>query len=231
MIAATVALSLEHLRRAALPGANAPGVKPPLLVLLHGVGANERAIHPIAAAFDPRYEVVSARSPVALGPDAYGWFHVQFTPTGPVIDAAEARAGWALLARFIDEAVVAYGADPSRVHVVGFSQGGIMALAGLLTAPDRIAGAVVMSGRLLPEVLPFAAPHEALRGKPLLIVHGTGDQKLGVHFARSARQALGVFPLDLTYDEQPMGHEITRESLARVAEWCSALLDRPTSRA
>lgn len=229
MTAVTAPLPLTHLRRAASPLANAPGVRPPLLVLLHGVGANERAIHPIAAAFDPRYEVVSVRSPIALGPEAYGWFHVQFTPTGPVIDATEARAGWTLLARFIDEAVVAYDADPSTVHVVGFSQGGIMALAGLLTAPDRIAAAVVMSGRLLPEVLPFAAPHEALRGKPLLIVHGTDDQKLGVHFARSARQALAAFPLDLTYDERPMGHEITRESLARVVEWCTASLDRRTS--
>jgi phospholipase/carboxylesterase len=100
-----------------------------------------------------------------------------------------------------------------------------MALAALLTAPERVAGAVCMSGRLLPEVLPHAASTDALRGKPVLIVHGADDEKLGVHLARSARETLGRFPLDLTYRELDMGHRVTEESLGVVAEWLSARLD------
>jgi phospholipase/carboxylesterase len=142
-----------------------------------------------------------------------------------VIDRDEAAAGWAHVARFIDEAVAAYDADPARVYVAGFSQGAIMALAALLTAPERIAGVAAMSGRLLPEVLPHAAPDDALRGKPVLVVHGTADEKLGVHLARSARDALGRFPLDLAYRELDMGHRVTEESLGVVSGWLSARLD------
>src|SRR5215207_7296093 len=123
------ALPLVHDVRRPQPGANAPGSRPPLLLLLHGVGANERQMAALAPAFDPRFVVLSVRSPIVLGSgqDAFAWFHVQFTAQGPVIDRDEAAAGWAHVARFAAEAVVAYDADPDRVYVARFSQGGIMA--------------------------------------------------------------------------------------------------------
>lgn len=218
-------LSLEHVVRLPGDGANGAGVRPPLLLLLHGVGSNEQSMAALAPEFDPRFVVISARSPVVLGPNAFGWFHVSFTPSGPVIDASEAAEGWAAMARFIDEAADAYDVDAARVYVGGFSQGGIMSLATLLTAPERIAGAVCMSGRLLPEVLPHTADPERLRGKPVLIVHGLQDEKLGIHFARSAREQLRRFPLDLAYEEFAMGHNVTRESLETVRVWLAARLD------
>ena len=218
-------LSLAHEVRPAAPGANAPGERPPLLILLHGVGANEQQMMQLAPSFDPRFIVVSVRSPLVLGPNAFGWFDVTFTANGPKIVAQEAAAGWKQLAQFIDEAVAAFGADPARVFIAGFSQGGIMALATMLAAPQKLAGAISMSGRLLPEVLPHAAPADALRDKPVLIVHGTADEKLGIQLARWAREQLERFPLALTYRELPMGHTITPQSLAVVTTWLSTLLD------
>ena len=225
MTAPARGFSLVHTVRPAAPGANG-SERPPLLILLHGVGANEQQMAQLATAFDPRFVVVSARSPLVLGPNAFGWFHVSFSAQGPVIVAEEAEAGWKMVARFVDEAVDAYRADPARVFVGGFSQGGIMALATLLTAPEKIAGAVSMSGRLLPEVLPHLGPADALRGKPVLIVHGTADEKLGVHLARWAREQLERTPVALTYRELPMGHTITAASLAEVTTWLAAKLDK-----
>lgn len=218
-------LSLVHTVRAPTTGATPEGERPPLLILMHGVGANEVQMAQLAPEFDARFVVVSVRSPLVLGPSAFGWFHVAFTAQGPVIVADEAEAGWKLVAQFIDEAVAAYGADPGRVFLAGFSQGGIMALATLLTAPEKVAGAASMSGRLLPEVLPHAAPAGALRNKPALIVHGTADEKLGIHLARWAHEQLAGFPLDLTYRELAMGHAITAESLEAVTSWLAKALD------
>lgn len=223
---ATPALSLVHVVRPPAPGANPDGTRPPVLLLLHGVGSNERSMAALAPAFDPRFLVVSVRSPIVLGPDSFAWFHVAFGPKGPEIDAAEAEAGWQHIARFVGEVTAAYDADPARVFVGGFSQGGIMALASLLANPGRIAGAVVMSGRLLPEVLPHARAMEQLRDRPVLIVHGTHDEKLGIHLARWAREQLERLPVALEYRELPMGHQVTQESLAVVDSWLGGLLDR-----
>lgn len=60
----------------------------------------------LAGSFDPRFVVLSVRSPIELGSFAYGWFHFRFTPQGSVINAEEAEAGWKHLGSFIDEAVV-----------------------------------------------------------------------------------------------------------------------------
>jgi phospholipase/carboxylesterase len=218
-------IGLVHVVREPTAGTDRDGPRPPLLILLHGVGSNETSMARLAPALDPRFLVLSVRSPLELGPNAYGWFHVTFTPHGPSIVAEEAIAGWQRIASFVDDAVRAYDADPARVYLAGFSQGAIMSLATLLTAPEKIAGVAAMSGRLLPEVLPHAAAPAALAGKPVLILHGTHDEKLGIHFARSARDRLATLPLDLTYRELPIGHLVTPESLAEVSAWLTARLD------
>lgn len=140
-----------------------------------------------------------------------------------MIAEEEAAAAWAGIAAFAGESVQAYGADPARVYVGGFSQGGIVALAALLTAPDRFAGAFCLSGRLLPEVLPHVEGTRVI-GKPVLVVHGKRDPKLGVELARWAKAELDRLQLSLTYVELLTGHEITRDTVAQASTWLAAQL-------
>lgn len=184
----------------------------------------------IADRFDARFLVLSVRSPLVFGPDAFGWFHVTFTDDGPQIVGAEAEEGWRGIARFVDEVVAAYGADRERVYLSGFSQGAIMSLATLLTAPERVAGIAMMSGRLLPEVLPHAAAPESLRDKPVLMLHGVHDEKLGIHLARWARDRLASLPIALDYRELAIGHRISAESVDLASDWLTARLDEQGDR-
>jgi phospholipase/carboxylesterase len=218
-------LGLMHRIREPRESAGA-GERRPMLVLLHGVGSNELAMASLANSFDPRFLVISARAPITLEPFAFAWFHVAFTDRGPVISDQELRAAWQTIARFINEAVAAYDADPARVFIVGFSQGGILALATLLTAPELVAGVVCMSGRLPPEVLPHVASDARLERKPVLIVHGSRDETLGVEYGRAARATLQALPLALEYQEFDIGHTSTPESMAVVSSWLTRLLAR-----
>src|ERR1051325_4712280 len=54
------------------PRKPSPG-KPPLLVLLHGFGANERDLLPMAARLDPRLAVISLRGPYEVRSGGYSW--------------------------------------------------------------------------------------------------------------------------------------------------------------
>lgn len=115
-------LVLTHLTHA--PTIPPPaGEKPPLLVLLHGVRSSERDLFGLAPHLDGRLFIVSARGPVTFGPGQYGWYPVTFTPQGPIGDDATAETSRQTLLRFLGEAVGAYGADPARVYLAGFSQG------------------------------------------------------------------------------------------------------------
>jgi phospholipase/carboxylesterase len=214
-------LSLVHLARS--PGAGS-GV-PPLLLLLHGRGSNEQDLFGLAPLLDPRFQIISPRAPHSLGPGSYEWFAISFTPAGILIDTAQADASLTQLLTFIQEAVDAYGADPARVYLMGFSQGAIMSAGAALTAPERFAGAVLMSGRIPPEIGPRLAAPERLAGLPILLVHGTYDNVLPIAYGRESKALLETLPVDLTYHEYPMGHEVSRDSLDEVAAWLSARLD------
>src|SRR5215470_3634672 len=56
------------------PRKPAPG-KPPMLVLLHGFGANEQDLLPMAARLDPRLAVASLRGPYQIRPGSYSWMN------------------------------------------------------------------------------------------------------------------------------------------------------------
>jgi phospholipase/carboxylesterase len=216
-------LSLVHLLQ---PPRSGQGGAPPLLLLLHGVGSNEEDLFGLAPALDTRFLIISARAPITLAAGSYAWFEVDFrTGTAPIIQPEQAEASRRKLLAFISEAVVAYGADASRVYLMGFSQGAIMSASVMLTHPQLLAGAVLMSGRVLPEVLPQRAPLEALRDFPVLVVHGSGDRVLPLQHAHESRQLLEALPVRLDYREYPMGHEVSAQSLADVTQWLSASLD------
>jgi phospholipase/carboxylesterase len=218
----TKPLSLVH--RVREPATQAASGRPPLLILFHGIGSNELSMASIAGVFDPRLLVVCPRSPIEMAPYSYAWFHTNFTPQGPIANAVEAQAAWKRVSAFVDEVIDVYEPDPARVFIGGFSQGAIVSLAALLTAPERIAGVVAMSGRLLQEVLPHAVSPDRLLGKPVIIIHGTEDDRLPIKFGRSAREQLSRFPLDITYHEFPMSHTATDESLAVASSWLTARL-------
>jgi Predicted esterase len=202
--------------------------KPPLLLLLHGVGSNERDLFHLASSLDARFLILSVRAPYSLGPESYAWFEVTFTPQGPTINPTQAEASRKMLISFIREAVATYDADPHQIYLMGFSQGAIMSASVALTDPESIAGAVLMSGRILPEVQPLVAPPKALHRLPFLVVHGTGDTVLPLFHAHESRAFLSSLSVTLTYREYAMGHEIRPESLKDIATWLSEQLNRDT---
>jgi phospholipase/carboxylesterase len=193
--------------------------------MLHGVGSNERDLFSLAPHLDGRFLIISARAPNVQGPGSYAWFRVQFTPQGPVIDPDQEEASRQKLISFIGEATASYGVDPAQVYLMGFSQGAIMSASLALTRPDLVAGAVLMSGRILPEIFPLVTTAERLTGLPLLVVHGTDDAVLPIHHGRASRELLEKLPVRLEYREYDIGHAVSSASLQDVTQWLSERLD------
>jgi phospholipase/carboxylesterase len=110
----------------------------PLLVLLHGYGSDEADLFGIAAYLPLEPVIASLRAPIPEGP-GFAWFS-RFTnvPSDPLAGNADAAAR-AVLA-WLDEQPAA------PTGLLGFSQGGAMALQLLRLAPERFEYAVQLSG-------------------------------------------------------------------------------------
>ncbi len=218
------------------------------LVLLHGVGGNETNLAGLAAQIDPRIEVILLRGPLTLAQGQYGWFQVNFGTSGPVIDADQAnRSRKQLLATLAslpnaDDATdaVAYrngnaigspsgsGAArrtaPSHTVIAGFSQGGIMSASVALSAPEAVDGFGILSGRILPELVPYIATNDALRALSGFIAHGLFDNKLPVAWAHRAHDQLQALQVEHEAHTYSMGHELTAEVVGDFERWLAGPL-------
>lgn len=193
-----------------------------LLVLLHGVGGNETNLADLAAGLPAGTLVVLARGRLALGPAQHAWFRVAFTAAGPQIDAREAEDSRAALVAFIAQLQARHGIAPERTWVAGFSQGGILSASVALTAPERVAGFAVLSGRLLPELEPLLASPERLARLRGLVTHGRDDDRLPVFWAERAHAWLTQLGVAHELKLYPGGHGLTAAAVQDFRAWLLA---------
>jgi phospholipase/carboxylesterase len=198
----------------------------PLLVLLHGVGGNERNLLGLAEALDPRFAVASVRGPLQVGPDGYAFFQVRFTPE-PVADAQQAETSRAALTDLLPRLVSEHGFNPVRIFLLGFSQGAIIGASVTLSRPELVAGLVMLSGRILPEARLGFASNEQLQQTEVFVAHGVHDAKLGIHHGRASEALLTELGVPMTYREYDMAHEISEAELGDVSAWLAARLGAP----
>lgn len=193
--------------------------KPPLLVLLHGVGSNEEDLFSFADRLPGEYLVISARAPHTRAPGSYAWYEVDFSNGKPVFDLDQAEQSRILLIRFLEGLRNNHTFDPARVYLCGFSQGAIMSYSVALTRPDLVRGIAAMSGRLLEEVKPRVKRTPELQKLSVLITHGTADATLPAQYASEADvylRTLGITPALHTYDA---GHTINAAMFAELVAW------------
>lgn len=201
--------------------------KPPLLLLLHGVGSNERDLLGLAPELDPRFHILSLRAPLVRGGDAFAWFKVTFAPEGFVIDPQQLASSRRLVAETIAAAVAEVDADPQQVYLLGFSQGAIMSLCVAMTEPELLAGVVALSGRIPPEAQPWLVTPERTTGLPIFLAHGRADSIIPFSWAERAKATLEQQGVALTYKPNAMGHTVSAETLRDLAAWLTARLDAP----
>lgn len=202
----------------------APVAPTSLLVLLHGVGGNETNLANLAAGVPTDTLVVLPRGPLQLGAGQFAWFRVAFTAAGPQIVADEAEASRRTLIDFIGQLQAAHRITSQRTVVAGFSQGGIMSASVALSAPDRVSGFGVLSGRILPELEPVIAARERLASLNGLILHGRDDSKLPVIWAERADNWLDRLGVDHTTRLYPGDHGLSAAMVEDFHSWLAQRL-------
>jgi len=200
--------------------------RPPLLVLLHGVGGNENGFDRLLARLDPRLLVLSIRAPFENAPGAYRWFDVSSAGRSIDIDPEEAEHSRVAVIQFINDAVMGFGADPRRVYLLGFSQGATLAYSIGLTAPARLRGIVGIGGRVLPEIATQTAPMSALRHLTLLIQQGAHDPVMSPERARKTRDLFVDLGVMLGYREYAAAHELSAEMAEDACTFLGTQIDR-----
>ena len=203
---------------------------PPLLVMLHGYGSDERDLMGLAPMLDGRCHTASVRAPLDLEKGGHSWFPIEVTPDGlsaSVADAQRARDQICSLLIVLQQTHDAVG----RTLLLGFSQGAGMALYSGFQMPAEVAGLISLSGLCLEEMLPDDDEAVLLSGKQLFMSHGLHDPLIAIEDSRASHQLLQRLPLDIVYREYAMGHEINQECLQDLTAWLRTKVDALVSEA
>ncbi len=203
-----------------VPSGSADNIELPLVILMHGRGADANDLSDLAPVIDGGYRFVfpNAAKPFQPMPGysaGWSWFD-GFPPEGDSVVESRTK-----LLTLIDELAGRYPTPEGKIVIAGFSQGGMMAIDIGYRTKKNVAGIIVMSAGIYEADMPdLKARHEL----PILIIHGTQDEMIPVKAARRTRFVLEDHGVNPEYHEFSMGHHVTPESLAVVGAFLKRVL-------
>lgn len=162
-----------------------------LVVFLHGWGADGNDLIGLAKSWSkvlPHAHFISPHAPDVCDANPAGrqWFSFQDRDADEIAAAAAGAA--AIINRFLDDSLERLALSDSRLALVGFSQGAMMALYIALRRAVPCAGVVGYSGALIgAETL----ADEIRSRPPMLLAHGDADQVVPFASLDAAVQMLG----------------------------------------
>ncbi len=198
-----------------------PGVQDgaPLVVLLHGRGADRFDLLSLAPHLAPGAVVVTPEAPHSGTQWGYGpgWAWYRFMG-GTVPEPQSFEASQQALAEFLGEIPARLPVRTGPLVLGGFSQGGTMSLAYALRNPGAVPMAMNLSGFLAQHPTVAATPH-TVRGTRFFWGHGTMDEAIPFAMAIEGRAALRAAEADLEARDYPMGHGISPDEAGDVKAW------------
>jgi phospholipase/carboxylesterase len=187
----------------------------PVVVLLHGRGADEASIAGLVPQLPAAPRYVAVRAPIALPDGGFAWFANRGIGR-PVAQSLRETMDWFL------GWLGPYAGD-RPVTLVGFSGGGAFAGGLLLDDPGRWAGAAVLFA-----TIPFDAAvpvtDDRLAGVPVLAMQGDADTVIPPELQAATWSYLtGRSGALITTHRTPGGHGIDAGSADVLSLWLTAV--------
>jgi phospholipase/carboxylesterase len=202
------------------------------VIWLHGLGADGHDFEPVVPALrlDPELAVrfILPHAPeipvsINMGMRMPAWYDIRDldikTRHDPAGIARTREQIEALIARERERGIPA-----RKIALVGFSQGGAMALHIALRHAERLACAVGLSTYLVHGDTLAAEASAANRDLPILMIHGTHDPMVAFERGEMSRDKLAALGWRPEFKSYPMQHEVCLEELADVARFLASHL-------
>jgi phospholipase/carboxylesterase len=197
------------------------------IVWLHGLGADGNDFAPIVPELVrrdwPGIRFVFPHAPVRPvtingGVPMRAWYDIVSQSIDQRADETGVRESIreieALISRERDRGVPA-----ARTILIGFSQGGAIALAAGLRREAGLAGVVALSTYL--PLLAQTATESTVAGRatPVFMGHGAQDPVVPLGLGERSREALLALGVPVAWHRYPMGHSVCADEVRDLGDW------------
>lgn len=175
----------------------------PTVIALHGRGGNAATFAGFVRRLAPEARIVSLQAPTYLG-DGYTWLQTRVAHRDAARMRVELTAALTLLRPRIRE-ILESRPSCGRPLIVGFSQGGVLALALAAERFEGVAAFVDLAG-----ALPSGYPvRDGTATAQVISLHGREDTTVPIAATRRALQGLRKAGIPVRAVELPGGHDAT----------------------
>jgi len=197
------------------------------VMVLHGLGDSMAGWKPVVAEVDlpgVGWVFVDAPNPYY---DGRSWFPIPgITAPDDTVDDARAGIGdsRARLAELIEHLGADADLEPARLLLLGFSQGGVVALDQGLRAATPFAGIVAISGFVGAEEEYPDAFGPAVGRQHILATHGRFDDLIPIERPREQYRRLRELGVDVDWQEYDKDHSLHPAELLRIRDFIGGRL-------
>jgi phospholipase/carboxylesterase len=213
--------TIDLVHRIEIPPEANSGQPAPVVVMVHGWKGDETVMWIFKQTVPAGTAIITPRAPLAVADGGYGWFQRDGSALQPEPDSL--WAGRDQLQQFLSQLPRQYPVDPSRIILMGFSQGAAICNTLVLTRPGQVRGMASLAG-LIPEVVVETARPD-LTGLPVFIAHGRGDETVPLAAAQQTRAVYTRLGAQVTYGEYPTGHKLTTQGMAALKAWLAKIIE------
>lgn len=205
----------------------APGEHKATVIWLHGLGDSGNGFAPIA----PELQLPDSAGvkfifphapirPVTInnGMEMRAWYDIKSMDMESRADVEGVHQSSDLVQVLIEEEI-ASGIPANKIFLVGFSQGGVIALHLGARFNQRLAGIVALSTYMCQPQSLAAEKHEANAGVPILFCHGQQDEVVPLFLGRSAYQTLKENGYDVHWKEYIMQHNVCLPEIKDISKF------------
>lgn len=192
----------------------------PLVVMLHGWSGDESSMWIFRRAIPPEVAIVTPRAPLLLENGGFVWFQYaesRFNPEWSLVNTAVNK-----LERFLSALPRHYPVEPTKMVLMGFSQGAMVCSEFVFSHPFEAIGVASLAGVVLP-LRDVEPQNNLLAGLPVFVAHGVRDEVIPVEYARQTREVYTNFGADVTYGEYPTGHKMHTSAFKDLKRWGSGI--------
>ncbi len=195
-----------------------PGYAYPLLVWLHGPGADETQLRHVMPQISLRNYLAVAPRGTRRAPSQQGGFCWS-------TDVVDRDLACQRVSEAVRSAQEQYHVHPKRVFLAGFDTGGTVALQLALAWPERFAGVVSIAGAL-PRMAGTLRRWHQVRDLPILIMCGRYSNRYPCRQVCENLRLLFCAGLDVTVREYPCGQELQPAMLRDMNGWLMDVIQR-----
>lgn len=186
-----------------------------IMIVMHGLGDQLDSYIPLVKEINVtgvNYLLINAPHDYPIG---FSWYDLP-----PVDPRPSINKSLNLLKKLIDE-LIEYSFSYEDIFILGFSQGGAMALELANSLKQKLGGVIALSPRIYINTNDLS---EGLRKTPLFSSHGTFDDVIPFSDTHESLMQMKKEIADFSFFPFDMGHEICFDEIIELRKWLNERL-------